>query len=62
MKGKETWKDFERRVGLKRSGQDQASERRALSEVPNDILVQRMSNTPCGRSGQTMQKRTSHIS
>ncbi|CAB4040642.1 transient receptor potential cation channel subfamily M member 6-like, partial [Paramuricea clavata] len=51
-KGKESWEEFERRVGLKRSGEEdrnRAPEKRALGKIPNDILVQRMSTTPSGR-------------
>jgi hypothetical protein len=51
-KGKESWEEFERRVGLKRSDEDdrnRAPEKRALGKIPNDILVQRMSTTPSGR-------------
>lgn len=47
---KETWADFEKRVGQKRSGRDhEFEEKRALGKVPNDILVQRMASTPSGR-------------
>jgi len=48
-KTKETWEEFEKRVGLKRSGKDQDVSARVLGKVPNDILVQRMSSTPSGR-------------
>ena len=47
---KETWSDFEKRVGQKRSGRDhELEEKRVLGKVPNDILVQRMASTPSGR-------------
>lgn len=44
--GKETWDDFEKRVGMKRTGNDA---KKAGTKLPNDILVQRMSPTASGR-------------
>lgn len=46
FRAKETWDDFEKRVGMKRSGTDA---KKAGVNVPNDILVQRMSPNASGR-------------
>ena len=43
---KDTWEEFEKRVGAKRHGKGKGE--RPLN-VPNDINVQRMSSTPSGR-------------
>jgi len=43
---KETWEEFEKRVGVKRNA---GKETKKLGKVPNDILVQRMSSTASGR-------------
>ena len=50
-KARESWEEFEKRVGLKRSGleRESSSGKRALGKVPNDINVQRMSSHPRGR-------------
>ena len=44
--GKETWDDFEKRVGMKRTGSDA---KKTGTKAPNDILVQWMSPTASGR-------------
>lgn len=46
---KESWDDFEKRVGQKRNGRGEFEEKRGHGKVPNDILVQRMASTPSGR-------------
>ena len=46
--GKTTWEDFEKRVGLKRTGGGK-DEKRQMGNCPSDILVQRMSSTPSGK-------------
>ena len=43
---KETWDDFEKRVGMKRTGSDA---KKTGTKPPNDILVQRMYPTASGR-------------
>ena len=47
-RNKETWEDFEKRVGLKRTGGQNRTEK-SNAKVPNDILVQRMSSAASGR-------------
>jgi hypothetical protein len=42
---KETWDDFEKRVGMKRNGSDA---KKPGINVPNDIFVQRMSPNASG--------------
>ena len=44
-KNKESWEEFEKRVGMKRTGS--ANAKRA--KVPEDLLVQRMSSLPIGK-------------
>ena len=44
---KESWEDFEKRVGMKRNAGREC--KKAVGKVPNDILVQRMSSTASGR-------------
>lgn len=47
---KETWDEFEKRVGLKRiDGQQKKSGGGGQGKVPSDILVQRMSSVASGR-------------
>ena len=43
---KESWEDFEKRVGVKRN--DGKESRKAVGKVQNDILIQRMSSTESG--------------
>ena len=45
--GKESWEDFEKRVGMKRNAGRES--KKAVGEIPNDILVQRISSTASGR-------------
>lgn len=45
--GKEQWDDFEKRVGMKRTGND--AKKAAGTKPPTDILVQQMSPTASGR-------------
>ena len=42
---KESWEEFEKRVGNKRNN----AKKPAVGKVPSDILVQRMSSTASGR-------------
>ncbi len=44
-KNKETWEEFERQVGMKRTGSENAKH----AKVPEDLLVQRMSSLPIGK-------------
>ena len=46
FKPKETWDSFEKRVGVKRTG---TTAKKVGTNVPNDILVQRMSPNASGR-------------
>ena len=46
FKPKETWDSFEKRVGVKRTG---TTAKKVGMNVPNDILVQRMSPNASGR-------------
>ena len=45
---KEAWKDFEKRIGLKRTGNDEGKNN--FAKVPAEILVQRMSTLASGRA------------
>ena len=44
-RSKESWEEFEKRVGMKKSGLGNMKR----AKVPEDLLVQRMSSLPTGK-------------